>query len=314
MRWMRCDPRMPVLRGITTLLMLLAVSSPMHLEAQDLEPLAPPSTNDSAQAFDSQNAAGKAATNAPVDAIALADGDGGNASAEAAQPTVGRNLFGAILGGGPMLMMIVACSVVLFIFVFERLISLRRGRVIPGPFVTRMVQQLQDDELDADSALQLCRDNKSPVSDVFEAGIKKWGRPAVEVEQAVLDAGERVASRLRKYLRIFHGISTISPLLGLLGTVTGMISAFKAIATSDAMGRPELLADGISQALLTTAGGLNVGVPAIVAHLFFVGRAGRMVMEIDAYSQDVVNAIAAAGWREARPSKKAGKGQKQKAA
>lgn len=314
MRWMRCDPRMPVLRGIATLLMLLATSLPKHLEAQDLEPLAPPAASTGIETLDSDIADVETATNAQSDVSTRYDGESGIASTDAAKSTGGRNLFGAILGGGPMLMMIVACSVVLFIFVFERLISLRRGRVIPGPFVTRMVQQLQDEELDADSALQLCRDNKSPVSEVFEAGIKKWGRPAVEVEQAVLDAGERVASRLRKYLRIFHGISTISPLLGLLGTVTGMISAFKAIATSDAMGRPELLADGISQALLTTAGGLTVAIPAIVAHLFFVGRVDRMVMEIDAYSQDVVNAIASDGWREARPSKKATKAQKQKAA
>ena len=202
-----------------------------------------------------------------------------------------------------MMVPIGICSFVLFIFVFERAIFLRAGRVIPGPFVKRFIHQLREDELEAAEALQLCEDNRSPVAEVFGAAVRKWGRPSVEVEQAVLDAGERVANRLRKYLRLFHGISTISPLLGLLGTVLGMITAFNAIATSDAMGRPELLAAGISQALLTTASGLSVAIPAIMAHLYFVGRVDRLVIEIDALGQDVVNAISADGWR-GQPAKK----------
>ena len=107
----------------------------------------------------------------------------------------------------------------------------------------------------------------------------------MEVEQAVLDSGERVANGLRRYLRLFHGISTISPLLGLLGTVLGMINSFNTVASADAMGRPELLASGISQALLTTAAGLLVAIPALVAHLYFVGRVARLLMEIDALGQ-----------------------------
>lgn len=226
-------------------------------------------------------------------------------------------LLATLRRGGPMLLAIAVCSFVLFIFVFERAICLRRGRVIPGPFVRRFIEQLQESELTQQDALRLCQENHSPVADVFAAAIKKWGRPSVEVEQAVLDTGERVANRLRKYLRLFHGISTISPLLGLLGTVLGMISAFNAIANSDAMGRPELLASGISQALLTTAGGLTVAIPAIAAHLYFIGRVDRLVMEIDALSQDVVNAIASDGWREtkeAKSEKQAAKSARAKAA
>ncbi len=134
----------------------------------------------------------------------------------------------------------------------------------------------------------------------------KWDRSAVEVEQAIIDAGERVAQGLRKYLRLFNGISTISPLLGLLGTVVGMIRAFNAIATTDAMGKPELLATGISQALLTTAAGLTVAIPALVAYLYFASRVDRLVMEIDRYGQELVNAIAVDGWKE-KPAKKSKK-------
>jgi biopolymer transport protein ExbB len=213
-------------------------------------------------------------------------------------PTQTRSLLNVLSDGGPVLIPIAACSFVLFIFVFERAIYLRSGRVIPRPFVKRFVHQLRQDELKQTEALQLCSDNRSPVAEVFAAAVKKWGRPAVEVEQAVLDTGERVANRLRRYLRLFHGISTLSPLLGLLGTVLGMINAFTSVATSDAMGRPELLAKCISEALLTTAAGLCVAIPAIIAHLYFAGRVDRLVMDIDALSQDVINAIASDGWRD----------------
>ncbi len=213
-----------------------------------------------------------------------------------------RNLLEVLRGGGPMLIPIGVCSFVLFIFVFERSISLRRGRVIPQPFVKRLLLQLEEGQLKPEEALALCEGNRSPVAVVFAAAVKKWGRPAVEVEQAVIDTGERVANGLRKYLRLFNGVATISPLLGLLGTVMGMISAFNAIATADAMGRPEMLAGGISQALLTTASGLTVAIPAIVAHLYFIGRVDRLIIEIDRLGQDVVNQIASDGWK--RPSDK----------
>src|SRR5690606_26617011 len=134
---------------------------------------------------------------------------------------------------------------------------------IPRPFVKRFIQQLRENQLDKAQALELCEQNDSPVARVFAAAVQKWGRPSVEVEQAIIDSGERVTNGLRKYLRMFNGIATVSPLLGLLGTVVGMIQAFNAIATSDAMGRPELLAGGISQALLTTAAGLTVAIPAL---------------------------------------------------
>jgi biopolymer transport protein ExbB len=115
----------------------------------------------------------------------------------------------------------------------------------------------------------------------------------VEVEQAIIDAGERVSNDLRRYLRILNGVSTISPLLGLLGTVMGMIQTFNSIAALNAMGKPEMLAGGIGQALITTAGGLSVAIPALIAYLYFVGRVDRLIMELDSLGQKVVEAIAA---------------------
>lgn len=205
--------------------------------------------------------------------------------------------------GGIIVLPLSICSFLLFLFVFERLISLRRARVIPRPFVRRFVQQLRDRELDQHEALQLCRENNSPIAQVFASAVMKWDRSSVEVEQAMIDAGERVSYGLKKYLRLFNGIATISPLLGLLGTVMSMIRAFNTIASADAMGRPDLLASGISQALLTTAAGLTVAIPAYVAHVYFSARVDKLVTEIDRYSQDVVNAVAIDGWKE-KPKRK----------
>ena len=214
-----------------------------------------------------------------------------------------RNLFQIIQAGGILMIPIIFCSFITLVFVFERAIALRRGRVIPRPFVKRFLHQLHDGQLDRDRALSLCEENGSPVAGVFAAAVRKWGRPAVEVEQAVLDAGERASNGLRKYVRVFNAVSTISPLLGLLGTVFGMIKAFNDISTSDAMGRPELLSRGISEALITTAAGLSIAIPALVCYLFFLSRVDQLIIELDALGQEVVAAISAEALQAAGPTK-----------
>ncbi|HVX09827.1 MAG TPA: MotA/TolQ/ExbB proton channel family protein [Pirellulales bacterium] len=204
-----------------------------------------------------------------------------------------RNLMQIIKAGGILMIPIIFCSFITLVFVFERAIALRRGRNIPRPFVKRFLHQLNEGQLDKEKALELCQENGSPVAQVFSAAVKKWGRPAVEVEQAVLDAGERASNGLRKYVRVFNAVSTISPLLGLLGTVFGMIKAFNDISTSDAMGKPEMLSRGISEALITTAAGLSIAIPALVCYLFFLSRVDQLIMELDALGQEVVSAISA---------------------
>lgn len=225
-----------------------------------------------------------------------------------------KSLFEMLLAGGPLMYPILACSFVLLLFTFERLIALRKGHVIPRPFVRRFLQQLGDGQLEPAEALALCEENGSHVAKVFAAAVRKWGKPAVEVEQAIIDAGERVTNHLRRYLRIINGVSTVSPLFGLLGTVTGMIAAFNTIATVAAMGHPELLAAGISEALLSTAFGLFVAIPALILYLFFVGRVDRHIIEIDALGQQVVDHISAEALSGERPDRGQRSGKKQKAA
>jgi biopolymer transport protein ExbB/TolQ len=115
-------------------------------------------------------------------------------------------------------------------FGIERLVVLRRGRVIPRAFVDRFLQHLEQNQINQDSAIELCEGNSSPVASVFAHGVRKWGKPSVEVEQAIIDGGERQVSQLRKHLRVLNGVSTVTPLMGLLGTVVGMILAFNELA------------------------------------------------------------------------------------
>lgn len=206
-----------------------------------------------------------------------------------------RNLWHIMIQGGPLMIPIALCSVIMTAVALERMVSLRHGRIIPKPFVRRFLQQMEDGSLDRDTALQLCEENGSPVAEVFAGAVRKWGRPSVEVEQAIIDAGERVTNGLRKYLRVFNGITTVAPLLGLLGTISGMIQAFNALALSDPTGRtrPQLLAEGISNALLTTAAGLCVAIPALILYLYFLSRVDRLVMEIDSLGEQLVPMICA---------------------
>lgn len=214
-------------------------------------------------------------------------------STEPKQLIATTNLWRAMQEGGVLMYPIALCSVVMVAFVLERLVALRRGRVIPKPFITRLLEQIRQGQLERRQALALCQENRSVVAQVCAAAIRKWGRPAVEVEQALLDAGERATYGLRAHLRVFNAVATVAPLLGLLGTVFGMIQAFNAVAASDALGRPELLASGVAQALLTTAFGLSVAIPALLLYYVFVSRADRLITEIDAYGEELVHLISA---------------------
>lgn len=182
--------------------------------------------------------------------------------------------------------------------IIERLVVLRRRRVIPAAFVEGFLSQLRTGRMDRAQALALCQQNPSPVSEIFMHGVRKWGRPGVEVEQAVLDGGERQISQLKKGLRVLNGVSTLSPLIGLLGTVVGMIQSFNDIATAGAMGQTETLAKGIAMALLTTAVGLLIAIPAMAAWLYLAGRVDAVVMEMDRLGQELVNLISAEALRD----------------
>lgn len=206
--------------------------------------------------------------------------------------------------GGLMMWGIALCSVLLAALVFERLVALRRSRVIPRPFVKRLLPQIREGRIDQDQALALCRENGTPIAQILGAAAAKWGRPAVEVEQAIVDAGERATFSLRNRLRVFSALHTLGPLLGLVGTVFGIITAFNSLALGDEVHRAERLASGIAQSLLSTAFGLLVAVPALIFYLWFLSKADRLVFEMDALGQELVGLISAEGLQARKPEPK----------
>lgn len=225
-------------------------------------------------------------------------------SLEQSAATVSSNsLVDRIVAGGWLMLPLGICSLVVLSLTFERLIALRRGRVIPRPFVRRFTECVEDGQLSFEEASQICEEFNCPVAEVFQAAIKRWGRPMLEIEQAVIDAGDRVSDSLTRFLRVFHAISNVAPLIGLLGTVLGMIEAFESLGGGQAGGN-EVLSAGISTALITTAGGLSVAIPAYLAYMYFSAVSDRYLNEIDRLCQRVIDCISAEGLEAGGRSKK----------
>ena len=186
-----------------------------------------------------------------------------------------ESVFDMILNGGPLMLPIALCSVVSLAYVVERSIRLRDGELGSKRFGDKIVGVLRADG--PQSAVELCDRATKPLGRVLGAGLRRFRAPTLEMEKAVEDAGAREVKRLHANLKPLVVVGLIAPLLGLLGTVWGMIEAFSNIALQDGMGKPELLASGISQALITTAAGLTVAIPTQAAYYWFKSRIDRFV-------------------------------------
>lgn len=200
-----------------------------------------------------------------------------------------------IAEGGFLMIPLALCSLIVLGLSIERMIALRRSRVIPKPFVRRFTECVEDGQLSYEEATSICDEFDCPVAEVFHSAVRRWGRPMLEIEQAVIDAGDRVGDSLRRFLRVFHAISNVTPLIGLLGTVLGMIQAFENLSEGAGGGQSDLLAAGISTALMTTAGGLSVAIPAYLAYMYFSAKSDRYLGEIDKLCQRVIDCISAEG-------------------
>lgn len=194
------------------------------------------------------------------------------------------SLFDMLLDGGPAMVPIGVCSVIALAYTVERAFRLRAARLGAGRFPRYVVAAARDGG--AEDALEVCRKAKSPMARVLGAGLSREGRPTLEVEKAVEDAGGREVRRLSANLRPLVVVAAIAPLLGLFGTVWGMIEAFSNIALKDGLGKPELLASGISKALITTAAGLAVAIPTQAAYFWLKSAIDRFVRRAeDAYEE-----------------------------
>ena len=198
-------------------------------------------------------------------------------------------LWSLALKGGPMMIPIAICSLVALAVIVERLVSLRRRQVIPPDFVPGLQPILESPRRNREAALEYCRLNGSPIANVFTAGLRRMHEPLELLEKHIQEAGQREIHKLRKHLRLLALIASISPLLGLLGTIFGMINAFQTVALAgQALGKAELLATGIYQAMITTAAGLMVAIPALIGYHWISARIEQLVTEMDEATCDFV--------------------------
>ena len=185
------------------------------------------------------------------------------------------SVFELVKSGGPLMIPIGLCSVVALAYATERWVRLRPALLGSGGFAKRVLGEIESKGVA--SALALCSSSGTPLARVLARGLERAGAPFLDREKAVEDAAGSEVRRLSLRLRPLMLVYMIAPLLGLLGTVWGMIAAFSEIALEQGLGRPELLAAGIYQALTTTAAGLAVAIPAIVMHHHLDGRIENFV-------------------------------------
>jgi biopolymer transport protein ExbB len=188
--------------------------------------------------------------------------------------------------GGPMMWPILGCSIVMFAFFLERLVSLRRRAVFPSRLRQDAGTLIRAGRVD--DASQQCAENGSPFGRLLHACMVRAGASGFEMEAALEEAGARVLYDLRRNTKALGVIADISPLLGLMGTVTGMIKAFNVVAKAGALGRAELLAEGISEALLTTAFGLLVAIPSMIFYNYFRSKADGLLREMEDTCLDIL--------------------------
>lgn len=199
-------------------------------------------------------------------------------------------LMDLINRGGWVMYPIVLCSLTGLGLILERLWALRRARVIPRSFLASINSLLEARQYDQVAFLSQGGDNGA--ARLVNQALKLAGRRRLLFKDAMEEAGRREIAKLTNHLGALHLIASISPLLGLLGTVSGMISAFNSIAASGA-GNSGLLAGGISEALLTTAAGLCVAIPTLVIHRALVSRADSLTSDLEDLSSDLMEALAA---------------------
>jgi biopolymer transport protein ExbB len=201
-------------------------------------------------------------------------------------------MFEIVKAGGIMMGPIILASIIAAAIILERLWTLQPKRVLPGDLtekVWRWVEQrqIQDKHI---AALQ----QNSPLGKILAAGLANRHRDRAVIKESIEDTGRHVVHELDRFIGALGTIASLSPLMGLLGTVLGMIRTFNAI-TTDGIGNPAALAGGIAEALITTAAGLTVAIPALIGYKYLRGRVEALVVQMEKEAIKLVQAMEAQG-------------------
>jgi len=183
-----------------------------------------------------------------------------------------------VRAGGPFMAPIIVCSIAAVGILLERLWTLQRKRVLPEELIKKLGSFAEGGQVSPKFIDAL--EKNSPLGRVIAAALANRDRGREIMMERVQDTGRHVVHELERFLNSLGTIASISPLLGLLGTVTGIIRAFNAVMLGG-MGDPRLLAGGISEALITTAGGLAVAIPSFIAYRYLRGKVERIVVDME---------------------------------
>ena len=193
-----------------------------------------------------------------------------------------------ILAGRYMMIPITLASLVGMAVLIERIFVLRQGRIIV-PEIAEAVMTLSASE-DLSVAYAICERKPGPFANVVRAGLDHADNDWTVIRDVLEEAGRQEATILSRRLGVLETVAAVSPLLGLLGTVLGMIRVFATISLAG-LGNPETLSSGISEAMVTTAAGLIIGIPALVAYNWLNGRADRIIFDLEFYSSKVLDTL-----------------------
>src|SRR5579872_27556 len=203
-----------------------------------------------------------------------------------------------VRAGGPLMWPIILCSITAAAIVLERLWTLQDRRVLPRDLPQRVWQLIEANQVN-DKVIAALEQN-SPLGKLLAAGLANRHRPREILMERLEDTGRHVVYELERYLNTLGTIAGVSPLLGLLGTVTGIIKAFNAINAGGA-GDPRMLSGGIAEALVATAAGLCVAIPSLIAYRYLRGRVDRIVVEMEKNALRLADAVEAAARRPSEP-------------
>ncbi len=193
-----------------------------------------------------------------------------------------------IIKGGPVMAPILLCSVISLAIIVERGLSLRRQRILRYEILQRIEELLRDRKIP--EATTLCKRYPSSMTRILLAAILNHDKTRPEIKEIIEDAGRHEVPVLERYLSVLGTIASVATLLGLLGTIAGMIKTFNVIAALG-YGHPEALAGGISEALITTAAGLGVAIPTLVVYNYFTSKVDSLVIEMEKNSVRMLNIL-----------------------
>ena len=190
--------------------------------------------------------------------------------------------------GGLIMYPLTVCSVLALAISLERGVSLRRKRII-RPEIVSVIENIHGAE-DLGLAMSVCQRYAGPFSNVMRAGLDNRGLPVEEIRESILDQGRQEMGVLQKGLVVLDTVASVSPLLGLLGTVLGMIKVFQEISEVG-VGQGNLLAGGIAEAILTTAAGLFIAIPSLVLYNYYSSKAESLILEIEKFSNTLLKKL-----------------------